>query len=68
MATGPGRGRAAIVVDGAQVGTVDTRAPANANRVVVWSETLSPGVVHVVKIKNLGTAGRARIDFDALVL
>ena len=67
MAKGPGRGQADILVDGVRVGTVDTRATTNTNRIIVWTRTLGSGT-HTVQIRNLATAGRPRIDFDAILL
>ncbi len=64
MAKGPGRGRAAIRVDGIVVSTIDTFASVNTNRVVVFERMMSAGT-HTVSITNLATAGRPRIDLDA---
>lgn len=66
MAKGPARGKAAIYYDGALVKTVDTYAAVNTNRVVVWDGELRSGQ-HTVKVVNLATSGRSRIDVDALV-
>ena len=66
MAKGPARGQADIFVDGARVATVDTRAAANTNRIVVWTRNLGVGN-HTVQVRNLATTGRPRIDFDAVV-
>lgn len=66
MAKGPRRGKAAIVVDGVRVSTVDTNAASDRNRIIVWARDLGPGT-HTVKIRNLATAGHPRIDFDAIV-
>ena len=67
MAKGPSRGQADVLVDGARVSTIDTRAAANTNRIIVWTRELSAGA-HVVRVKNLATVGRPRIDLDALLL
>jgi hypothetical protein len=66
MAQGPGRGRAAIRVDGFFVGTIDTFAEVNTNRVVVFERMMSAGT-HTVTITNFATPGRARIDLDAVM-
>jgi hypothetical protein len=55
------------LVDGVRVSTVDTRAANNTNRIIVWTRTFGPGD-HTVQIRNLATAGRPRIDFDAVVI
>ena len=65
MAKGPGRGKAAIYFDGTLVKTVDTYASANTNRVVVWDKELAGTGNHTVKVVNLATSGRPRIDIDA---
>ena len=67
MAKGPGRGQADIFVDGVRVSTVDTRAATNANRIIVWTRTLGSGT-HTIRIRNLATVGRPRIDLDAYLL
>ena len=67
MAKGPVRGRADILVDGVKVRTIDTFAATNSNRIIVWTRNLASGT-HVIKVKNRATAGRPRIDFDAVVL
>lgn len=64
--TAPLRGRAQIFVDGKLVNTVDTRAAVIRHRVVLWSRTLGPGI-HRIRVVNLATPGRARIDLDAVV-
>lgn len=66
MAKGPARGRAAILVDGVRVSTVDTYAETNSNRIIVWTRDLPPGT-HTIQIRNLATTGHPRIDFDALI-
>jgi hypothetical protein len=65
MAKGPARGKAAIYFDGAYQATVDTYAAANTNRVVMWDKRLAGSANHTIKVVNLATAGRPRIDIDA---
>lgn len=67
MSKAPDRGQAKILVDGVQVATVDTYAPSAVNGTVVWRTTLTPGR-HVIKVVNLGTPGRSRIDVDAFAM
>jgi hypothetical protein len=65
--TGPNRGRAAIYVNGTKVATVDLySATAQAQR-VVWARSWTSSVSRTVSIRVAGTAGRPRIDLDALV-
>jgi len=65
MAKGPARGKAAIYFDGTRVKTVDTYAEKNTNRVVMWDKELTGTGDHTVKVVNLATPGRPRIDIDA---
>ena len=66
MATGPGRGRADVYVDGVHTAVVDTFAAQNTNRIYVWdSGPLSAGS-HVVRVVDQGTPGRPRIDINAM--
>jgi hypothetical protein len=66
MDTGPNRGRAKVKVDGALRKTIDTSRDTAMHKVVVWTGTMLPGK-HRLRIVNLATAGRARIDFDAVI-
>lgn len=68
MAKGPGRGQADIYVDGVRETTVNTYAAKNKNRIIVWTnEDLWEAGAHIIKIRNLATAGHARIDLDAVL-
>jgi hypothetical protein len=67
MAKGPGRGQAAIYVDGTYVKTIDTYAPANTNRIVMWDRALAGTADHTIKVVNLATPGHPRIDIDGYV-
>lgn len=67
MAKGPARGKAAIYYDGFYVKTIDTYAPVNTNRVVMWDKTVSGSNNHTIRVVNLATPGRSRIDIDAFV-
>ena len=67
MAKGPGRGKAAIYFDGAYVKTVDTYASVNTNRIVMWGKSLTGTANHTIKVVNLATTGRPRIDIDAFI-
>jgi len=66
MAEGPNRGRADIYLDGALEATIDTYHSTNVNRVYVWdSGSLTKGP-HTIKVVNLATPGRPRIDVNAM--
>jgi hypothetical protein len=68
MAKAPDRGKAAVFLDGVRVATVDTYAASKVNRTVVWRSALAGNTVHTLKVVNLATSGRPRIDVDAFVL
>jgi hypothetical protein len=67
METAPGRGKARVLVDGVSQGTIDTVAASPTHQVVVWQGSLTTGN-HVVRLVNLATPGRPRIDLDAVVV
>ncbi len=67
MPKGPQRGKAAILVDGVRVATVDTYAATRTDRVVVWERALTAGA-HKVSVVNLATSGRPRVDLDAILV
>ena len=62
----PNRGRFTVYVDGALHSTVDTYAATAQNRVIVWEKALGKGT-HTVEVVNEATAGRPRIDLDAVL-
>jgi len=66
MAEGPGRGKAAIYLDGVLTKTIDTYAATNINRIIQWDTKLSAGS-HTIRVVNQATAGRPRIDLDAIL-
>lgn len=61
------RGTVNISVDGGTPTAVNTNSTTTAHRVVVWQKALSLGT-HTIKLTNAGTAGRGRIDVDAIML
>jgi hypothetical protein len=65
MAEGPGRGSAAIYLDGLLKTTINTHATANLNRVITWDSGALTVGSHVIKIVNLATKGHPRIDVNA---
>jgi len=66
MATGPGRGKAAIYLDGVLKKTIDTHAAVNGNQVYVWDSGALAKGTHTIKVVNLATAGHPRIDINAM--
>lgn len=68
MEKAPNRGKFTLLVDGVSKGTVDTRAGTATHRVIVWSGTLATAGHHVVRVVNQATAGRPRIDLDAVLV
>jgi uncharacterized delta-60 repeat protein len=63
------RGMAAIYLDGAKVATVDLFSKTTLARQVVFSKgNLDPATPHTLEVRNLGTAGRSRVDVDAFVV
>ncbi len=63
----PSRGKVKIYVDGAYAGTVDLYGSVRY-RVVVWQRTWSTVGTHTVKWVVVGTAGRPRVDIDAIAV
>jgi hypothetical protein len=64
-----GRGKAAVYLDGAKVATVDLFSARTLARQVVFSKgNLDPATPHTLEVRNLGTAGRSRVDVDAFVV
>lgn len=66
METAPDRGAFAVLVDGTKAATVDTYAAAKTHRVVVWAKRMAAGV-HEIRVVNLATTHRQRIDLDAVI-
>jgi hypothetical protein len=62
------RGQVAVSVDGAAPAVVDTYAAAAQNRVLVWQAQFPTTAGHRVVVTNKATAGRPRIDVDAVVV
>ncbi len=61
------RGRVGIRVNGGAATTVDTYAPTGKHRVIVWQSQLPEGT-HTITVTNQATAGRPRVDVDAVML
>ncbi len=69
MHKGPDRGKFQVYVNGVLKGTVDTYAATNQPRMVVWQTALGGASASnsTIKIVNLATPGRPRIDLDAVL-
>ncbi len=66
METAPNRGAFKVKVDGKRVAIVDTYAATKTHRVIVWAARMREGV-HKIRVVNLATPGRERIDLDAVI-
>jgi hypothetical protein len=66
MATGPRHGRAAIYVDGKYRTTIDSNAKVNGSQVYLWDSGALAKGTHTIKVVNLATSGRPRIDINAM--
>ncbi len=66
-ARGPGRGLAAVYVDGTYRATISLASTTYRARQVVYAASWSASGVHTLRIVNLGTAGHPRVDVDAFV-
>jgi hypothetical protein len=64
---GPDRGKAAVYVNGIKVATIDLYASSYQDRKVAWVGSWTTTATRKVSIKVLGTAGRSRVDIDALI-
>lgn len=65
METAPDRGRFQVLVNGKLRATVDTYAAVKKHRVVVWTGKVPAD--STIKLVNLATPGRPRIDLDAIL-
>ena len=65
MHRGPARGRFRVLVNGTRVATVNTHAPTNQPRMVVWQRAIK--VTDTVTIVNLASRGHGRIDLDGVL-
>jgi len=69
MHKGPDRGKFTVYVNGVLKGTVDTYAPTNQPRMVVWQTAVDGRAsgTATIEIVNEATPGRNRIDLDAVL-
>ena len=62
------RGRFTVYLDGVNRGTVDTFSSTAAHRVVVWAGRVATSGNHTLRLVNQATAGRPRIDLNAVLI
>ncbi|MFB4308528.1 N-acetylmuramoyl-L-alanine amidase [Actinomadura sp. GTD37] len=60
-------GAVLVYVDGAKVGTLDTRSSSTAYRQLMWTRAWSTSGKHTIKIVVAGTSGRPLVGIDGLV-
>ncbi len=65
---GPDRGIARLYVNGTPVATVDLYSPTYQGQRVVWVHSWTTSASRTIAVRALGTAGRPRIDLDALII
>jgi hypothetical protein len=63
--TGPKRGAAKVYLDGTLVATVDLYDPTMTRRTVAYAFNASSSAAHSLRIVNVASPGRPRIDIDA---
>ena len=69
MTRRPDGGKVRVYVDGAYVTTIDTAAASLSFRQVLFTRSWASAGTHILKLVAVGgTAGRARIDLDAIAL
>ena len=64
---GPGRGKAAVYVDGQYVLTIDLGSSTYHPATIVFGISWSTSGRHLITIRALGTHGRPAVDVDAVV-
>jgi hypothetical protein len=62
---GPTRGKARVYVDGVLLATVDLYSATAHGKAVVYAKAWTTAGTHTIKVVNLATSGRPRIDLDA---
>lgn len=72
MTTGPGRGKAAVYLDGALVETLDLYSSTVRPRRILYAVTFDAGATHTIEVRVLGTknpsSSGTRVDMDAVVV
>ena len=64
----PKAGVARFKLDGVMQADVDTYAPVRENRIIVWQTPVLTAGTHTIRIVNMATTGRPRIDVDAFLI
>lgn len=64
---GPGRGKAAVYVDGRYITTIDTYASSTRYRQLYWIKSTKLGW-HTVKLVTKGTKGRPKVELDGIAV
>ena len=64
---GTNRGEVKVYVDNVLVTTIDMNAAATSARFAPWQRTYASPGTHTLKLVVVGTAGRPRIDLDAVL-
>jgi hypothetical protein len=68
VTTGPGRGGAAVYIDGRLARVVSTFAVTTHVRTSVVIKTLARAGLHTVKVVNLATPGRPAVELDGFIV
>lgn len=61
-------GVARFKLDGVMQADVDTYAAVRENRVIVWQTPVLTAGTHTIRVVNMATTGRPRIDVDAFLI
>jgi hypothetical protein len=64
----PKAGVARFKLDGVMQADVDTYAATRRNRVIMWETPVLAAGTHTIRIVNMATTGRPRIDVDAFLI
>lgn len=62
------RGQVRVYVDGAYSAIVDLKSATTAYRTIAWTKAWSSSATHTLKLVVVGTAGRPRVDVDAILI
>jgi len=65
---GKGHGKFKVLVDGANKGTVDTKASTTQHRKIVFTVDFASFGTHKIQVVNLGTPGRPTIEMDGIAV
>lgn len=65
---GPGRSKAKIYINNVYKSTIDTYSKNSSYRQIAYSTSWNKSGTHTIKIVNLATKGRNRIDIDGLAV